>query len=141
MGKALVERMEKLRNLRFALRMKTGHQKKLTLADIEQLCGNTASFTEASAREKLVSFIGFYNEFEDIYGKDCVYIHLFHEEDRDWLAKRAVDAGALAVVSETQLDNLPCIVVDDVWQVLRELSLLYLSDYTGGAGRYCREHR
>lgn len=132
MGKTLVERLVKLRNLRFAFRMKTGRQKKLTLADIEQFCGNTASFTAPSVREKLVSFIGFFNEFEDIYGKDCVYIYLFHQNDREWLAKRAVDYGALAVVSEYQIENLPCIVVEDVWQVLRELSRLYLSDYTGG---------
>lgn len=132
MGKTLVERLERLRNLRFAFRMKTGRQKKLTLAQIEQICGNTASFTSPSTREKLVSFIGFFNEFEDIYGKDCVYIHLFEEKDRDWLARRAVEHGALAIISESQIDHLPCIIVADVWEVLRELSRLYISDYSGG---------
>lgn len=132
MGKTPVERLEKLRNLRFAFRMKTGRQKKLTLADIEQFCGNTASFTAPSVREKLVSFIGFFNEFDDVYGKNCVYIHLFPQNDQDWLAKRAVNHGALAVVSEYQIENLPCIVVEDVWKVLRELSRFYLRDYTGG---------
>ena len=132
MGKTLVERLERLRNLRFAFRMKTGRQKKLTLAQIEQICGNTVSFTSPSTREKLVSFIGFFNEFEDIYGKDCVYIHLFEEKDRDWLARRAVEHGALAIISESQIDHLPCIIVADVWEVLRELSRLYISDYSGG---------
>ena len=132
MGKTLVERLEKLRNLRFAFRMKTGRQKKLTLAQIEQICGKTASFISPSTREKSVSFIGFFNEFEDIYGKDCVYIHLFEEKDRDWLALRAIEHGSLAIISESQIDALPCIVVTDVWQILRELSHFYISDYSGG---------
>ena len=132
MGRTLVERLEKLRNLRFALRMKTGCQKKLTLADVEKICGNSVSHAELYAREKQISFIGFFNEFEDIYGKDCVYIHLFKEKDYDWLAKRAIGHGALAIISESQIDDLPCIIVEDVWQVLRELSRLYIGDFTGG---------
>lgn len=132
MNKTPVERLEKIRNLRFAYRMKTGIQKKLTFAELEQLCGNTVSFASSSIREKLVSFIGFFNEFDDVYGQNCVYIHLFHEKDREWLAKRAINHGALAVISDYQIDKLPCIVVEDVWQVLRELSLFYFKDCTCG---------
>ena len=72
-----------------------------------------------------VSFIGFVNEFDDVFGKNCVYIHLDDTEDKEWLAERAVRHGALAVIAERQIGELPCIIVDDVWGALAEISLWY----------------
>ena len=116
-----VERLENIRNMRFALRMKTGRQKDVRFADIKRICGGGDL---PVPDDKQVSFIGFFNEFDDVFGKDCVYIHLFTDKDREWLAKRAILHGAIAVISAYQIDDLPCIVVDDVWQILRELSRL-----------------
>lgn len=53
-----------------------------------------------------------------------MYIHLFKETDKEWLARRAIEHGATAVISEYQIEGIPCIVVNDVWHVLKELSRL-----------------
>ena len=126
MGFSRVEKMEPLRNIRFGIRMKTGVQKVVCISDIIHLCEGRSNITLPV--DKKVSFIGFLNEFDDVYGKGCVYIHLFKEADKEWLARRAIEHGATAVISEYQIEGIPCIVVDDVWHVLKELSRLYLDD-------------
>ncbi len=129
MGKTQVEKLEKLRNLKFRLRMLRGLQRELHLADIEAICDNTVSKAVDTSRR--ISFIGFFNEFDDVYGKDCVYIHLTNDPNREWVAKRAINHGALAVISSYQIEELPCIVVQDVWHVLKKLSRLYLDGWSG----------
>ena len=129
MGKTPVEKLERIRNFKFWFRHVTKRQKIVYLSDIEKICGSTV--WKKSIENKRVSFIGFFNEFDDVYGRDCVYIHLFTEKDREWLAYRAVNHGAIAIVSSYQIGDLPCIVVDDVWRVLKEVSLLYLEGYSG----------
>lgn len=130
MGKSQVEKLEKLRNLKYKLLQKMKRQQVVLLSEVEHICGSTVS--KAVDGNKRVAFVGFLNEFDDVYGKDCVYIQLSTEQDKEWLAKRAVNHGALAVISEYQIDDLPCIVVPDVWYVLKELSRLYLKNYSGG---------
>lgn len=131
--KSIVEKLEHLRNLRFAIRGRVSTTKNVKVSDIVHICGE-AFVDNRIDINKRVSFVGFFNEFDDVYGKDCVYIHLFgkQDEDREWLAHRAVRHGALAVISDYQIGDLPCIVVDDVWRVLRDISRLYLEDYQGG---------
>ncbi len=131
MGKTPVEKLEAFRNLRFRMRMRSGRQPELYIGDIEKICGATVS--READRTKRISFIGFFNEFDDVYGKDCLYVHLPHDPEKVWLAKRAVNHGALAVVSERQIEDLPCIVVEDVWHVLKELSRLYLDGWSGSS--------
>lgn len=130
MGKSIAERMEILRNARFAIRRKLGVQKDVRFLDIVRICGSKGNVVAAD--DERVAFIGFFNEFDDVYGKDCVYIHLFADIDREWLARRAIAHGAIAVISEYQIADIPCIVVKDVWQVLKELSKLYIDDVACG---------
>ena len=98
MGKSIAERMEILRNARFAIRRKLGVQKDVRFLDIVRICGSKGNVVAAD--DERVAFIGFFNEFDDVYGKDCVYIHLFADIDREWLARRAIAHGAIAVISE-----------------------------------------
>lgn len=64
MEKTPVERLEKLRNVKFRLRMRSGRQPELYIPDIEAICGNTVSKSVDTKRR--ISFIGFFNEFDDI---------------------------------------------------------------------------
>lgn len=121
-----VEKIEILRNIRFAIRMKMGIQKDVRISDVFRICEGKGNVIEPD--DKKVSFIGFLNEFDDVYGKGCIYIHLFNNEDKEWLARRAISHGAIAVISEYHIEGIPCIVVNDVWHVLKELSRLYFDD-------------
>ncbi len=127
MGKrSFIEELIPLRNIRFHYFRKP----LLTTRDIEQMAGG-GSITNKTPN-KPVSFIGFNNEFDDIIGKNCVYIQLDDSEEEEWRAKRAVRYGANAVISEHQIEQLPCIVVNDVWKTLVDLSKKYLEQYQGG---------
>ncbi|MBR6109445.1 MAG: hypothetical protein IKQ36_06880 [Clostridia bacterium] len=49
--------------------MKNGIQKDVRFRDIVKICGGGDLNIPENRR---VSFIGFFNEFDDVYGKDCV---------------------------------------------------------------------
>ena len=125
-GKSITEKIEPLRNIRFMIK-KNLSDKNVIVSDIMNICGDY-KFNGKIDTDKEVSFVGFYNEFDDVYGKDCVYVHLFgkHEKEREWLAKRAVNHGAIVVISDYQIEEIPCIVVNDIWKVLKDLSKFYL---------------
>ncbi len=69
MGKSIIEKLESIRNIRFSYRMKNGIQKDVRFRDIVKICGGGDLNIPENRR---VSFIGFFNEFDDVYGKDCV---------------------------------------------------------------------
>ena len=129
-GKSIAEKIEPLRNIRFMIK-KNLSDKNVIVSDILNICGDY-KFNGKIDTDKEVSFVGFYNEFDDVYGKDCVYVHLFgkHEKEREWLAKRAVNHGAIVVISDYQIEEIPCIVVNDIWKVLKDLSKFYLDRYS-----------
>ena len=120
----LAERLEGVRNIKYYLLNIKTDPRRITMRDIEQICGGGLLKGECDFNRR-VSFVGFVNEFDDVFGKNCVYIHLDDTEEKEWLAERAVRHGALAVITERQIGDLPCIIVDNVWDTLVELSRWY----------------
>lgn len=61
--------------------------------------------------------------FDGVFVKDCLYVH--YERDDDYLARRAINNGACVLLSHHQIEDFPCIIVNDVLtalnQILKEL--------------------
>lgn len=102
----MVERLVPLRNLKYAVLRRRLFPSVGALCEL--IAGRPTDGVDVSAP---VALIGLYNEFDPIWGKNCVFFSL---DGRDYLARQAVAHGALAVVCTQQIGSLPCILVQDV---------------------------
>ena len=50
--------------------------------------------------------------FEGVFLKDCLFVH--YERDDDAVARSAMRRGARAIMCSHQIDDYPCVIVDDV---------------------------
>ena len=57
--------------------------------------------------------------FEGVFLKDCLFVH--YERDDDNVARSAIQRGARALMCSHQIDDYPCVVVDDVLGALNLL--------------------
>ena len=80
----MIEELEKLRNIRFGLRY---HFAPSSLFSLEELLTAAGISGDFPGKEVKVRFVGFYNEFDDVIGKDCVYVHT-HTKALIWTGLR-----------------------------------------------------
>lgn len=57
--------------------------------------------------------------FEGVFLRDCLFVH--YERDNDQVARSAMRRGARALLSSHQIDDYPCVIVDDVLGALNQL--------------------
>ena len=57
--------------------------------------------------------------FEGVFLKDCLFVH--YERDPDKVAKAAMSRGAAALLASHQIEDYPCIIVDDVLGALNTI--------------------
>ncbi len=57
--------------------------------------------------------------FEGVFLKDCLFVH--YERDHDNVARSAMRRGAYALLASHQIDDYPCVIVDDVLGALNQL--------------------
>lgn len=110
-----------LRNVKYSIKKVFCRKSFYTLGELCRLMG--AWLPDKTLGKRLVSFVGCYDEFSLTYGKDCLFF-LF-DCDPDWYAKAAYKNGALAVVSDREIEGVPCIVVDDAWQTYIKVCSFY----------------
>ena len=57
--------------------------------------------------------------FENVFLRDCLFVH--YERDDDKIARGGMRRGAYALLCNHQVDDYPCIIVDDVLTALNQL--------------------
>lgn len=117
---------KKLRNIKFRVR-KIFHSNRFhTLREIIPLIDGIVVGNINTNEE--VSFIGFFNEFNDINGSNCLYFLLDNKKE---LVEDAIKHGAVAVVSEYELEGTSYIKVSNIWDALKKVSGLYYGQFKG----------
>lgn len=113
----MLERLEPLRNIKHSIKQMLQPELYLSVQDIVDMVNGTIYGSVQPAAK--VSFIGFFNDFNNIIGKNCIYI-CFDEAELA-LAKQAVSHGALAILVDRKLEGLPCICVKDIYEAFLSL--------------------
>lgn len=111
--------IEILRNYKNRIKMSMYPEMFMTvkqLADIVLEGGTSAGDINADAK---ISFFSFNDEFNVPFGKNSVFICRNKKEEE--LAKRAINHGAVAVLSDHQIDDLPCVIVPDIDEAFDKL--------------------
>lgn len=102
---------ERLRNAKYAFKRAFFSAKMYSLKQYCEIIG--ADVPPKMQSDLPIAFAGCFNDFFNTYGKNSLYF-LF-EKDPDWFAKKACRHGAVAIVTQRQISNLPCILVEDTW--------------------------
>ena len=103
---------ERLRNAKYAFKRAFFSAKMYSLKQYCEIIG--ADVPTKMQSDLPIAFAGCFNDFFNTYGKNSLYF-LF-EKDPDWFAKKACRHGAVAIVTQRQISNLPCILVEDACQ-------------------------
>lgn len=121
----MLERLEKIRNLKYNLKRRLLPNSCYTVSDIVGMVGG--SLSGSIPLDSKISFIGFFNDFNNIIGRDCIYV-CFDQADIA-LAKQAVSHGAIAILSDFKVEELPCILVEDVYEAFLTLAETIYTGY------------